>query len=393
MGRVIVQQAGRDRSPESKVVARLAVAHLLVDDRIAGVIDQLDGGRSGAVLPDAGFGIALPVGRCRCPGKGEQGEGCAEGAEPSGYFGGRIHRRWGGGGGPTRISLDQPAGSIPFKIMRLALNSSTIMGHKLSVPDQIRAAGRGGFTGLEPWVRDLDAHVEAGGSLGEIREEARLQEITLVNLIGFFEWVHDDADRRSKGLAEARRNFHQAAALHCPFVAAPPFGMTDKTDLDADVAAERFAALEAVAREVSRESGFTVRPLLEFWGHSQALGTLQEALAIVERLPETKLLADVFHMYKKGSDHTDLATIPEGTLEVFHINDYPACDDPSSQPDSERVYPGDGIADFATIRKGLADIGFSGWLSLELFNKEYWSRPLETVLSEGLRKSQRAFDL
>jgi 2-keto-myo-inositol isomerase len=275
--------------------------------------------------------------------------------------------------------------------MKIALNTSTIKGHGLSVPDQISAAGEHGYAGIEPWVRDLDAFEENGGELRDLRALAGEKDLAIVNLIGFFAWLADDAALREEALAEARRNFRQAARLGCPFVAAPPFKMTEVTDLDLGVAAERFQALRQVAREVSAQEGFEVEPLLEFWGHSQALGTLGEALEVIRQCPGAKLLGDVFHMYKKGSDHTDLAEIPPGVLRVFHINDYPECADPGRQPDSERVYPGDGRANFETIREGLKRIRFDGWLSLELFNTGLYEQPVGQVLREGLEKSRTMF--
>jgi len=49
--------------------------------------------------------------------------------------------------------------------MKLALNTSTIRGHALSVPEQIDLTKAGGFDGVELWVKDLDRYSEQGGSL------------------------------------------------------------------------------------------------------------------------------------------------------------------------------------------------------------------------------------
>jgi len=277
--------------------------------------------------------------------------------------------------------------------MKLALNTSTIRGHALSVPEQINLTKAGGFDGVELWVKDLDRYSEQGGSLAALADQSAANDLPVINLIGFFAWLADDERCRAEGLVEAERNFRIAAQLRCPFVAAPPFGMTEKNGPEPAIAAERFNALLAIARKVSEEEGFVVRPLLEFWGHSQALGTLGEALEVIEYSPEAKLLADVFHMHKKGTDHADIAHIPPQTLEVFHINDYPPCEDPANQPDAARVFPGDGTADWDKIQRGLAGAGFEGWLSLELFNPDYYDRPASEVIREGFEKSRKVLTL
>ena len=62
----------------------------------------------------------------------------------------------------------------------------------------------------------------------------------------------------------------------------------------------------------------------------------------------------------------------------------------ASIKDADRVYPGDGVAPLASILKDLFLTGFSGTLSLELFNPEYWKQdPLE-VARTGLAKMKQS---
>ena len=77
----------------------------------------------------------------------------------------------------------------------------------------------------------------------------------------------------AKGLEEARRCFEMADALNCTYVAAPPFGIRDR-DVDLFSVARRYGEL------VDEVAGFRAKPLLEFWGIAQTLGTLGEALLV-----------------------------------------------------------------------------------------------------------------
>jgi sugar phosphate isomerase/epimerase len=70
------------------------------------------------------------------------------------------------------------------------------------------------------------------------------------------------------------------------------------------------------------------------------------------------------------------------------MNDYPATPPRQSISDKDRVFPGDGIAPLADIIRTLRAIDFNGYLSIELFNPDYWQRdPLE-VAREALQKMQ-----
>jgi sugar phosphate isomerase/epimerase len=80
-------------------------------------------------------------------------------------------------------------------------------------------------------------------------------------------------------------------------------------------------------------------------------------------------------------------------MHVFHINDYPADPPRASIGDADRVYPGDGIAPLATILSTLRATGFSGALSLELFNRDYWRDDALEVAKTGLAKMRRTLEL
>ena len=70
----------------------------------------------------------------------------------------------------------------------------------------------------------------------------------------------------------------------------------------------------------------------------------------------------------------------------MHVNDYPQAADRGALNDASRIYPGDGVAPFRQILRDLRDSGFRGCLSLELFNREYWTKPADENLRTGLEK-------
>ena len=68
------------------------------------------------------------------------------------------------------------------------------------------------------------------------------------------------------------------------------------------------------------------------------------------------------------------------------MNDYPA-DPPREQiNDSYRMYPGDGVAPLTDLLQTLRRTGGQKVLSLEVFNRTYWSQDPLAVAKTGLAK-------
>ena len=264
---------------------------------------------------------------------------------------------------------------------KYCLNTSTIRQEGHNVLQQIDVAADAGYTGIEPWVKELDEFVAGGGTLEDVRAKAEGRGVQVVNLIAFPAWAVPEDDRRAEGIKEAERCLAMAQALGCPFLATPPMGVHDRvTDLKA--LPERFAAVVDLAE------GYGVKPLVEYWGIAQTLGTTGEALFVAAECgrADVQILADVFHMWKGSGHHRGFEHFGPGKLGLIHVNDYPDSPGRDTVTDADRVYPGDGLADWKQIVSDLEALDYDGYLSLELFNQSYWAKGPETVAREGLEK-------
>jgi 2-keto-myo-inositol isomerase len=273
------------------------------------------------------------------------------------------------------------AGLASAEPFGFALNTSTISGQKLSLEKEIELVARAGYSGIEPWTREMEQHVKEGGSLVDLGKKARDLGVAIVDVIGFFEWAVDDDARRAKALEQARHDMEMVRHLGGTRIAAPPFGATDQANLDLRKVAERYRALLELG------DGFGVTPLVEIWGFSKPISRLGEAasVAIESGHPKAAILADVYHLHKGGSDFGGLHLLGPDAIPIIHMNDYP--DRPRDKlTDADRVYPGDGVAPFPALFRALKAIGFHGQLSLELFNRDYWKQDALTVAKTGLEK-------
>jgi 2-keto-myo-inositol isomerase len=287
--------------------------------------------------------------------------------------------------GQKSVLIAQPASptaSAPISPFRYCLNTATIRGHKLGIVKEIEVTAQAGYDAIEPWVESIGEYTRNGGSLPELKKRISDSGLTVEGAIGFPEWVVDDDTRRSKGLERAKQEMDMMAQIGGKRFAAPPAGATGLPKLELMKLAERYRAL----LEVGEQLGVVAE--LEVWGFSQNLGRLSECVAVAMETGHRNacVLPDVFHLYKGGSDLHGIRLLGPEAIQVLHMNDYP--NDPPREKidDSYRMYPGDGVAPLSDLLQALRRTGGRKVLSLELFNRKYWSEDALGVAKTGLAK-------
>ncbi len=267
----------------------------------------------------------------------------------------------------------------PFRYM---LNTATIRGQKLQLHEEVDIAAWAGYDALELWIDRLTEYVRAGGSLKDLAKRIRDKGLTVESAIGYAMWIVDDATVRNRGLEEMRRAMDMLHQLGGKRIAASPAGAVEQADLSLMKAADRYLQL----LELGDKMGIV--PMLEPWSFSQTLSRLSEAafLALESHHPRASILLDVFHLYKSGSQVSDLHLLNADAFPVFQLCDYPSYPPREKINDYYRVFPGDGAAPLKDYIRQLRALGFRGLLSLELFNKDYYKDDAQMVARTGLQK-------
>ena len=247
-------------------------------------------------------------------------------------------------------------------------------------------AAQAGYEGIELWMDAVGEYLKNGGSLPDLKKRISDSGLTVEGAIGFPEWVADDEARRAKGMERARNEMEMVAQIGGRRFAAPPAGATDLPKLDLLKAAERYRALLEAGEQLG------VVPQLEVWGFSKNLGRLSECVAVAMETGHRNacVLPDVFHLYKGGSDLHGIRLLGPEAIQVFHLNDYPNDPPREKVDDSYRMYPGDGVAPLTELLQTLRRTGGQKVLSLELFNRTYWSQDPLSVAKTGLAKMKAA---
>ncbi|WP_296705958.1 sugar phosphate isomerase/epimerase [Algoriphagus sp.] len=265
------------------------------------------------------------------------------------------------------------------------LNTSTIRGQKLTLPEMIETSAKAGFDGMEIWVNEIEAYLASGKSLSSLKTLLEDSKQIPFNAIGFAPWMAQDSEKSKQGFAQMEKEMGMLAAIGCTRVAAPAIGAT--APIDVMQSAEKFSQL----LELGRKTG--VMPQLEFWGSFGPFHSLSQCLsvAVAANDPDAKILPDVYHLYRGGSGYHGLKLLSGDAFDVIHVNDIPSGIDREKLADKDRVYPGDGIAPYQEIADSLTKMGGTKILSLELFNEKYWAEDALSVAKTGLEKTKKFF--
>jgi sugar phosphate isomerase/epimerase len=281
-------------------------------------------------------------------------------------------------------SASCPASTAEPPPFRFCLNMGTIRGLKLPVPEQVDVAAKAGYQAVELWIDEIKKYMDQGGSLADLRKRIVDLGLTVESSIGFTPWMVDDDAQRTAGLEQWKAEFDILAQVGCKRAAAPPAGASKKPVTDLVKIAERYRVL----LEMGRLAG--VVPQVEFWGPSKTLSRLSEAVFVAVEVghPDACLLLDAYQIYRGGSSFDSLRLLNGRMVHVCHINDYPADPPRERVTDAYRVYPGDGVGPLVPMLRTLRESGFQGFLSLEVFNREYWKHDALTVARTGLAKTR-----
>ena len=273
-------------------------------------------------------------------------------------------------------------------LLRCCLNMSTISGQNLGFAKELETASKAGFASVEIWMNSLQTYLGGGGTIKDAKKRIDDLGLTVENCIGFAEWIVDDEQRREKALEQMKKEMGLLAEISCKRTAAPPAGATETPGLDLNKAAKRYRTI----LELGDSTG--VVPQLELWGFSKNLSRLSEVtyVAVESGYSSAKVLLDVFHLYKGGSSLETLSLINPSSVEILHMNDYPANVSSAVITDADRIYPGDGVAPIKQILQTLGKRDKPLVLSVELFNKNYYAQDALTVAKTALEKMKKVVE-
>jgi 2-keto-myo-inositol isomerase len=257
--------------------------------------------------------------------------------------------------------------------MKTCFNTITA-GLDRQLEDILDACGAVGFDGVELDLRHIEPALERM-SLDDLKGRLVSLKLAPVSVMAFslapFEPGTEAYDRYRRGGEVAKALGAPMLLTYCAEVI--PEGMDKKAALDA--AAIHAARLADAVAPVA----VTLEPI----GRTALMGGPREALEIAKRSGRGNVgvMLDTFHYHRSAVSDADILAIPRDKLLIVHVND--SEDRPVEElRDGHRLHVGHGILPLDRYMRLLKQIGYDGYLSVEIFREEYWAQPVDQVVRD-----------
>ncbi len=244
--------------------------------------------------------------------------------------------------------------------------------------EKLEAAADAGFEGVEIFETDILTSVGTPAEIGAMVRDLGL-EIVAFQPFRDFEGMPEP--RRERGFERARRKFALMGELGapriliCSNVSPHALGGIDR-------AAEDLRALGDIAGEHGVEIGYEALA----WG--RFVSDYRDAWEIVRRADHAHvgLILDSYHTLAPGLPLDAIRSIPADRISFVQLADAPRIAMDLLQLSRHfRCFPGQGELDIAAFMAALAETGYDGWISHEIFNDNFRMASPRQIAADGER--------
>jgi sugar phosphate isomerase/epimerase/4-hydroxyphenylpyruvate dioxygenase-like putative hemolysin len=230
-----------------------------------------------------------------------------------------------------------------------------------TLEDKLAAAAAAGFQGVEIFENDL---IVSPWSPQRIRRHCADLGLAIDLYQPFADFEAVPPDVLATNLRRAERKFDVMRQLGVDTLLVCSSVSPNSVD-DDDLAAEQLHALACRAAD----RGIRIAYEALAWG--RFVNTYEHAWRIVRRAahPALGLCLDSFHVLSQGSDLAALRVIPGSKVFFVQLADAPRLRmDTLRWSEHHRVFPGQGTFDLSGFISSVLTTGYTGPLSLEVFN-------------------------
>jgi len=227
--------------------------------------------------------------------------------------------------------------------------------------EKLSAIARAGFDGFELFENDLLASPMSP-------EEVAARSADLGLTIDLYQPMRDiegvTPPQLEANLRRARSKFDLMTRLGCDTVLVCS-NVGTATNPSEELATAQLVALA----ELAADYGITIAYEALAWG--RFVSTYDVAWRLVENAdhPALGVCLDSFHILSRRTDLATIAQIPAGKIAYCQLADAPKLQlDVLSWSRHHRVFPGEGDWDLAAYMFAVLEAGYTGPLSLEIFN-------------------------
>ncbi len=259
--------------------------------------------------------------------------------------------------------------------MKTSIATVSISGE---LPEKLAAIAQAGFEGVEIFENDFLAFDGRPSDVGRMARDHGL-EISLFQPFRDFEGMPPSHRQRTLDRAERKFDVMQELGtdllLVCSNVSTLALGGIDR-------AADDFRELGERAQRRGLRVGYEALA----WG--KHINDHRDAWEIVRRAdhPNIGLVLDSFHSLSRRVDINSIRSIPKEKIFIVQLADAPLIDmDLLYWSRHFRNMPGEGDLPVAEFAAAVADTGYDGYFSLEIFNDQFRGGSSRSIAADGYR--------
>ena len=259
--------------------------------------------------------------------------------------------------------------------MKTSIATVSISGE---LPDKLAAIAAAGFNGVEIFENDFLAFDGSPADVGKMVRDHGL-EITLFQPFRDFEGMPEPHRSRTFDRAERKFDIMQQLGtdlvLVCSNVSPVSLGGIDRAAADFHELGERAA-----------KRGLRVGYEALAWGRH--ISDHRDAWEIVRRAqhPNIGIILDSFHSLARKIDINSIRSIPKESIFIVQLADAPLIDmDLLYWSRHFRNMPGEGDLGVTDFTAAIAETGYDGYFSLEIFNDQFRGGSAMAIAADGQR--------
>jgi sugar phosphate isomerase/epimerase len=260
-------------------------------------------------------------------------------------------------------------------MIRLAFSTNAFKKNMLD--EALEAIAAIGYSGVELMADLHHAYPPSLDAAGRKRLKAKIASLGLtvsnINAFTLFvlgdtyhpTWIEDEDSRRRQRIEHTRQCIELAAEMDCRTISLQPGGPTIGTNITRKIASDRYAAglsellplakSHGIILAIEPEPGLFIQTAAEYLEFKNSFFRDEPAIA---------MNCDIGHLYCVGDDPaTVIRTMPKHIAHV-HLEDI------GKNRVHQHLTPGKGAIEFRPIFDALESIGYTGWVTVELYPYE-----------------------
>ncbi len=247
-----------------------------------------------------------------------------------------------------------------------------------TLAEKLTAISAAGFDGIEIFENDL---LFFDGSAIDVRRVAADLGLRILLFQPFRDFESGPREKLARNLERAEKKFDLMEQLGADMMLVCSSIAPDSIDND-EIAASDLRQLG----ERAAQRGIRIAYEALAWGKN--VSTWSHAWKIVQAAnhPAVGLVVDSFHTLAKDDDYKGIANVPGDRIFFVQLADAPLLKfDLLSWSRHFRCFPAQGALPVMDFVHAVVDSGYSGPLSLEIFNDDFRAAPPRPTATDGMR--------